>query len=1006
MALDKQKFAMSVVGGIDTKTDQKNILPTNWAELENVNFNKLGRFTKRFGVDQVTSAVSDGTTITSCAALSTFKDELLLYSPTKLYSYSSTRTRWISRGTVNQGVNKEYAVSANSTPIDNVTMASGGGYDVYLYREHSIDVSSNSHHIVCKVVDTSNNTVVIESILSDTVSTVPDGHGAIDLPVSIVYSGTHFLLFYRRENVTPGTDDIRIRTIDVTTPETISSSTLVTSTSLLQFDSALISSFVFLFTSDGIIWKYTTAGVFVTSVGFSVTAAGNPYPVAINSETGGASIRVTYSQNGINILTRRYTTSLVLQNGPGTVLATASLLKLTSIQDPTNNTISWIFITYAEGTTRRYTVTGNTITDMGIFSTTSSRLYSHPMVINGAIFVVMCRYYFTLDASNTHPQTRAFYLMRIGSDAEAVSYFHLLDGMPEFAPGDGVGGTAITLSKHLAQVVSNSNDIYFPATIITEPLPGGFKFDTGSATYTMMPTALRKMKLDFSQSVNYFESEMSNNLHIAGGVLKMYDSANVVEHNFIELPIIGEQTAIETVGTATTFSIGEVYNWISVFSWTDEFGQLHRSATSLPYSHTVVANCDTITFDVESPIFTSKPVGTVKIELYRTENNGSLYYKVGENFSNSAGEFAFADTMADADLPGNELLYTTGDILDNFPCPPSKYITSYKGRLISLSADGLAINYSKLQRDGEPVNFAAEFSIPIDAKGGAATSLAVMDDHVLIFKEDSIYALTGEGPNDAGQQDDFRSPYLITTDTGCSNQNSIVITPDGIMFKSAKGIYLMRRGFSVEYIGAPVEDYNSLTLTSATLLSTVNQVRFTTDEGRTLVYDYFVKLWTTHTGPYVATIDSQVYNGVFYFAKTDGGVYSESASFSDAGSYIPIKLVSAWIQPGGIQGYQRFYRMLILGEYKNSHNFVCSYGYDFASTYEDTVTMNTSAISTDLYQIQANPKRQKCQAFRFKIEDTTTGTIAESLSLSNFAAIIGIKKGLNKVAATHIIAAD
>ena len=81
--------------------------------------------------------------------------------------------------------------------------------------------------------------------------------------------------------------------------------------------------------------------------------------------------------------------------------------------------------------------------------------------------------------------------------------------------------------------------------------------------------------------------------------------------------------------------------------------------------------------------------------------------------------------------------------------------------------------------------------------------------------------------------------------------------PLGLMFKSEKGIYLLGRDFKVVYIGAAVEAYNSMTITSATLLADTNEVRFTTMEGRTLVYDYFHNRWATFTGQ--TAIDSVIY---------------------------------------------------------------------------------------------------------------------------------------------------
>ena len=106
-----------------------------------------------------------------------------------------------------------------------------------------------------------------------------------------------------------------------------------------------------------------------------------------------------------------------------------------------------------------------------------------------------------------------------------------------------------------------------------------------------------------------------------------------------------------------------------------------------------------------------------------------------------------------------------------------------------------------------------------------------MDEKLVIFEDDRIFYLTGSGPNATGQQNNFSDPQLVTSDVGCSNTRSIVQTPKGLMFMSNKGIYLLDRGLSTHYIGAPVEAYNSLTITSAILIQDENQVRFTASDG-------------------------------------------------------------------------------------------------------------------------------------------------------------------------------
>src|SRR5208282_4405532 len=92
---------------------------------------------------------------------------------------------------------------------------------------------------------------------------------------------------------------------------------------------------------------------------------------------------------------------------------------------------------------------------------------------------------------------------------------------------------------------------------------------------------------------------------------------------------------------------------------------------------------------------------------------------------------------------------------------------------------------------------------------------------------------------------------FIPSDTGCVNSKSVILFPDGILFKSLKGIYILTRGLAIGYFAPEVEAYNSQDIQSAVLTGGRNQIRFLTSSGLSLLYDYVFKQWsvfTNHTG--------------------------------------------------------------------------------------------------------------------------------------------------------------
>ena len=109
----------------------------------------------------------------------------------------------------------------------------------------------------------------------------------------------------------------------------------------------------------------------------------------------------------------------------------------------------------------------------------------------------------------------------------------------------------------------------------------------------------------------------------------------------------------------------------------------------------------------------------------------------------------------------------------------------------------LELRYSKLLNDKVGIGFNDTFSILTSQVGGDIIALKGMDDKLIIFKRNAIFYLAGDGPNNLGEQDTFIEPQLISSDVGCTVKNSVVLGPQGIFFKSNKGIFQLfkTRGF-------------------------------------------------------------------------------------------------------------------------------------------------------------------------------------------------------------------
>ena len=107
------------------------------------------------------------------------------------------------------------------------------------------------------------------------------------------------------------------------------------------------------------------------------------------------------------------------------------------------------------------------------------------------------------------------------------------------------------------------------------------------------------------------------------------------------------------------------------------------------------------------------------------------------------------------------------------------------------------------------------------------TGLAAVGNSLAVFRERQIYVIAGAGPDNTGAGGTFQEPEVISDEIGCVEPRSIVRIPAGVMFQSAKGIYLLASNYSLAYVGADVEAYNAETITAAVALTDRHEVRLT-----------------------------------------------------------------------------------------------------------------------------------------------------------------------------------
>lgn len=994
--LDKQVVPISFAQGLDTKSDPKNVIPGKLTLLENGIFNEGKAIRKRNGYSALSNSILGSTsTIGVSQGLFAYNEELLRFSNFKLYSYSESNDSWADKGSAASINVSQRQISRNNLDHKNPDVAESGGVRVFIWTQ----TEGANVYLRANAYDSSNNAPLLSNFLVSQ-------NGAADVTTARVISCSGKVFVYYVYNTS-----VYLRIFDPQNPTTMGAETVIGSTDSVNpgvLDVALSGSNMILsyVNSSGSNVKFE----YINSNGV-VGSPGNGFPSATTWASGAATQIITTCVDPVTLQIYMFAYSATDQKIKYVVYNSDFTLRLA---------VTDIFT----GLATRLPVR------MGCVFTTNAVLFAERTganIINAFIIQAICS---NTAVVSTDPSfvlslglaSRPFYLnsrvyfLGVFQSLEQATYF-LIDESKNIIAKSGELNAAQGSQGLNSSVVIDGTSVSIAGQIQTS-------FDVDNGTF-FTNKGIAEFSFDLNPDNNFYARELNDLLHTSGGIQGIYDGVSLVENNFNIYPE-GITTAVATTGgfvPVGTF----LYN--VVYAWYDNQGNIHRGAPSLPISVTTTTATSSVTLTIPCLRITAKkaPRNDVMIEIYRTGANGTSSHRITSSAAPllnvpTANTVSYVDNATDVSIASNELLYTTGGVLDNFQAPAHKVIENYKNRMfVAGLEDPLQIAYSKIPDANNGIYFNPALVIDVNPLGGNVTAIKFMDDKLLIFKENLVFAMAGDGPNNLGQQDTFSIPELISSDCGCPFPNSIVLMPRGVMFKSHKGIYICDRSLNISYIGADVEAYNPLTVNSADLLQDENQVRFLTKDGDALLFDYFFNQWsvfTNHTG-----IDADVWKGAYVYLRTDGTVYKETLNyFKDNLAAIKLRIATAWLKFAGPQAFQRIRRFAVLGNYYSPHILKVSIGYDYESYYRDQVLYYTSVNfppenvygGTDpaltwgettpwggeddgVYQFRSHIAQQKCEAIRFLFEDLSDPDPGEGYSISDLSLEVGVKRGINKL---------
>jgi hypothetical protein len=161
--------------------------------------------------------------------------------------------------------------------------------------------------------------------------------------------------------------------------------------------------------------------------------------------------------------------------------------------------------------------------------------------------------------------------------------------------------------------------------------------------------------------------------------------------------------------------------------------------------------------------------------------------------------------------------------------------------------------------------------------------------------------------------------------------------------------------------------------------------------------------------------DAVVYRDRHTFISPDGTIYRETpGTYKDAGLlaspadfFVSLKVKTGWLNMAALQGFQRLWRVLLLGDYHSAHRLNCRIEYDYDEyDYEDALVPVTTVADSGVartqqpYQHEFGPAKQKCEAVRLTFYDSESSTKGQSMSLSAITLLVGAKRGAMKLPAS------
>tara|TARA_R100001480_G_scaffold63449_5_gene75768 strand:- start:2287 stop:5061 length:2775 start_codon:yes stop_codon:yes gene_type:complete len=316
-----------------------------------------------------------------------------------------------------------------------------------------------------------------------------------------------------------------------------------------------------------------------------------------------------------------------------------------------------------------------------------------------------------------------------------------------------------------------------------------------------------------------------------------------------------------------------------------QFGRVSYSKTinmEDPGTDSVTVTLPGIPDDFEVMQNPYTPGSTLVVELYRTVNGGTEFFKVGSDTATEFNNNTISDTVSDANLVMNTPLYTSGGYLNHHNPPPCKYMTTvgnltYYG-YVQETVDGT--DFEKPERVMQ--------SIPGTSGEVGSSSYVDVDDTIvglgqagafpMVFTETYVYRI--EGKIDSFGVGSVRVK-AVSEHVGCASNEAIVSTQQGVYWMGNDGFYFSDGYQLVELTTGLKESFDELVNKSkavATYDKTNNMVYWGVCDNASITENNHMWVLNTKTGGFTKATSKKDDLDIVSIIEKNGSIYRSDTS--------------------------------------------------------------------------------------------------------------------------------